>query len=174
MSSGNGSNEEKRDIVEEKGMLGLLHVAGAISEHGLSVAAFLGGLTITIMVLVMQAPSETFEYKPLSSVLYYPELLVIGLAIIGFLFIISSMGFSILGSLSSLKDSGFEIWKEVADLLENGNMMWIPLLFLSLAFLGLCVFLPLLLLPFFDKGAIALAIIEGFCIYAFLKTLRHS
>jgi hypothetical protein len=101
-------------------------------------AIFLGGITFTAMVFVMQSrASFNFEYIP-----YYPEILVTMLAGTSSLFILSINGFIVRASFGVTKGT---------KLLFNLS---------AVAIACLLIVIPLLLLPFSPIGALIVAILE--------------
>ena len=125
------------------------------AEHELTLSGFLGGLTLSSLVLIMQT-KEAFEFTPVSAYFYYPELLIDGLAVIIVFFIMAAVGLVKVASGGTNQNSKF------TKIAENC---------LSVGFYGLCGFIPLLLLPFSIVGSIGVSILIIMCIIWYIKSL---
>lgn len=112
--------------------------------HNLTICIFLGGFTFTSMTVLMQV-RDNFNVDAISAILYYPELLIDGLAAVSALFVMAVIGMSVVAS-------GRDELKS-----DYGKLAFA---FMIAGLLGLCVLLPLLVVPFSLAGAIAIAIIE--------------
>jgi hypothetical protein len=143
-----------QDIKKEKRLNFIIQRA----EHFLTVVAFLGGITFAGMILVMQTKGS-FEYPPIGWLFYYPELLIIGLASICFLFIMATLH---LLSLTRLTEADIGGPKEN----ESWNLCLVYML-PSIFILG--SFIPLLLLPFTLIGSIFLAGLVSISFFIFFK-----
>lgn len=122
-------------------------------EHGLTLSGFLGGITLSSMVLIMQSKEE-FEFEPVSSLFYYPELLIIGLAAVVILFIISAAGLVLVASGERKPLYTQTIQK-----------------FMSAGLYAVCGFVPLILLPFSLVGAIVITVIVIMCFIMLSKNV---
>lgn len=85
MSSGNGSANVRDERSSKQ------------AGNNLTICVFLGGLTFTALTLLLQN-KDNFRFEPVSSMLYYPELLMDGMAVVSALFIIGAIGMSVLGA----------------------------------------------------------------------------
>ena len=115
-----------------------------------TVTAFLGGLTFTAMILIIQF-SENFA---LSYFPPYPELLISFSAVVSFFFIMSTIGGAVDQRNAALITSNYRSFVYVL---------------LVLAWVGLLILIPAFLLPFSLIGTIVLVIIEVICMIAYIK-----
>jgi hypothetical protein len=175
----------KKELEKEIQDKVIISLYAEVSQHGLSYTAFLGGISITLMVLVLSSPPGTFDIPGTLDIPFldsigfgYSQFLALWAAITGFLLILASVGFLVFSALYGMaKDvSSTSEYNKLAKLTkkvststeeENHGFMYAVIFCLAIAFLGLIIFLPLLLVPFFWIGAIILAILE-FLVFRFL------
>jgi hypothetical protein len=118
-----------------------------LHEYALGVSAFLGGISFTTMTLVMTS-KDKFEYTNLVKTFnlkIFPELIIVGLAVVSIFFIVSTIGMIPVATGRIHEQTMF------ADFAYKAMLV---------GFYGLCVLFTLLLLPFSLYGAIAIVIIS--------------
>ncbi len=119
-------------------------------HYGLTVSAFLGGISFTIMAFLieMQVNNE-FRYPLIDDMLYFmalSELVIVGLAASGIFFIVSSIGMIPVAS------------GRIDDMTLMARCSYACML---VGFYILCGVIVLILLPFTFIGAITVAIIAS-------------
>jgi hypothetical protein len=122
---------------------------GARHQYGLTVSAFLGGISFTIMTFLIEMQIENkFHYSMIDNMpnfMELSELVIIGLAASGTFFIVSSIGMIPVASGRI---------KEISPLARCAYTCML------VGFYVLCGVIALLLLPFSLIGAVAVAIIS--------------
>jgi hypothetical protein len=122
---------------------------GARHQYGLTVSAFLGGISFTIMTFLIEMQIENkFHYSTIDNMpnfMELSELVIIGLAASGTFFIVSSIGMIPVASGRI---------KEISPLARCAYTCML------VGFYVLCGVIALLLLPFSFIGAVAVAIIS--------------
>jgi hypothetical protein len=63
----------------------------SIHEYALAACAFLGGISFTTMVIVMQS-EDKFQFLPWQKILNFPELIIGGLAIVSSFVLMATIG----------------------------------------------------------------------------------
>jgi hypothetical protein len=111
-------------------------------ERDLTLAAFLGGLTFTGMIVLMQTASN-FDYAPVSSVVYYPDILISTTGFVSAVFIIAAAG-----------HASFNVF-------TNDDLKRYLDYLLLIGFFGVLILIPLLLLPFNVVGAVVIGSSEA-------------
>ncbi len=132
-----------------------------ISDHLIAIAAFIGGITFTGMILVIQS-QDKFKLSQLGDYSkYYSEGLIVGLSIISFLLILGTLGFATVSWLVEENNKRKEKGKTNSNVTTSTLMMAIlgPISLLFGVY-GIFIILPLLLLPFSLIGSIVLVVIE--------------
>jgi hypothetical protein len=118
------------------------------AQNALYVFSFLGGITFAALILLLQSSQAFSQVPPSLSVLayLYPRGLILGTAIISVLFIGSSLGMvkPASGIMGAKRDK-----TKIAGAMSN------------LAFVGLMILMPLLLVPISPTAALIIAVIEA-------------
>lgn len=122
---------------------------GTRHQYGLPVSAFLGGISFTIMAFLIDMDTDNkFHYPMIDNIpnfMELSELVIIGLAASGTFFIVSSIGMIPVAS---------------GRIREVSPMARCAYTCLLVGFYILCGVIALLLLPFSNIGAVAVAIIS--------------
>lgn len=122
---------------------------GTQHQYGLTVSAFLGGISFTIMAFLIDMHTDNkFHYPMIDNIPNFMELadlVIIGLAASGTFFIVSSIGMIPVAS---------------GRIREVSPMARCAYTCLLVGFYILCGVIALLLLPFSTIGAVAVAIIS--------------
>ena len=122
---------------------------GTQHQYGLTVSAFLGGISFTIMAFLIDMDTDNkFHYPMIDNIpnfMELSELVIIGLAASGTFFIVSSIGMIPVASGRIREISPLARWAYACMLV---------------GFYILCGVIALLLLPFSTIGAVAVAIIS--------------
>ena len=112
--------------------------------HGIGAASFLGGITFTAMILMME----------FSDRLFYSDILITGTAIVSVLFIISALGMARVASGEVRKESKFS--KYVLYCTKFG-------------FFGLMIILPVFILEYSFEGMLVVVGVEAIVIGLYFK-----
>lgn len=122
---------------------------GTQHQYGLTVSAFLGGISFTIMAFLIDMDTDNkFHYSMIDNIpnfMELSELVIAGLAASGTFFIVSSIGMIPVAS------------RRIAEVSPLARCAYTCMLF---GFYILCGVIALLLLPFSIIGAVAVAIIS--------------
>ena len=122
---------------------------GPQHQYGLTVSAFLGGISFSIMAFLIDIDTDNKFHYPMidniSNFMELSELVIVGLAASGTFFIVSSIGMIPVAS------------GRIAEVSPLARCAYTCMLF---GFYILCGVIALLLLPFSIIGAVAVAIIS--------------
>jgi len=122
------------------------------AELLLTTSAFLGGLTFTAMIFVMQS-REDFVYQ---NFVYYPEIMITCLGGISFVFVLASIGHL---------DTATHIFSVF------GKTHKLSFKFSAIGWICIIILIPFLVLPFTLVGAIVLGAVE---IILSVRLLSHG